>query len=420
MFRQWCLIAVFLLLVNSVAIRAATIELTAQFTPSMLNPNNNTFINTTPKGGYCTHWSCNEAQYSVLLPLTTQMTKTIPAAGTQRDGPYFGLPKTKRVITVTNMESGESFKAEFRVSFFSAQGQGPTEKNWLSNTGQSATGNFMYPTDSGKGCSYGGKLYFNPNWFYFMWKALNNTTPCYKLSAIVRENSPSYFHDMSIGYELTAQSLISAVGSGIYTGHLQLSVGPGGDFDFGDNYQANDSSLTINLTMKVNHDLLVTTTAADRKLTLQPCDVGKICTQEQGERNWERWMITRITPQLTTRSQFRLSSSGNFTVYLQCGYQVGENCALKSDSNAQLVPLHAYLSLPSHIVDQQTKASVSHRPLSISKNISRDTFISKHYATNGAGSIDFLVKQRDVDTMLETRPDIYRGIVTVIFDPTIY
>lgn len=197
-------------------------------------------------------------------------------------------------------------------------------------------------------------------------------------------------------------------------GKLSFTVGPGGDFDFGDNYQASDSVVDINLILSVNHDLIVTTTPESRALSLQPCSAGKVCTEEQGKQNWERWMITKITPQLTARSDFLLSSTGAFTAYLQCEYIQGEHCAIKSDNNGQLVPVKAYLSMPDNIINQRTNSMVLRAPMAINKDLTRDI------GSNRKGSIDFLVAQHDVDTMLMTRPDTYRGAVTVIFDPNIY
>ncbi len=69
---------------------------------------------------------------------------------------------------------------------------------------------------------------------------------------------------MSMGYSLKwlKDNLpLLTVGSGTHKGKLSFTVGPGGDFDFGDNYQASDSVVDINLILSVNHDLIVTTNA---------------------------------------------------------------------------------------------------------------------------------------------------------------
>lgn len=128
----------------------------------------------------------------------------------------------------------------------------------------------------------------------------------------------------------------------------------------------------------------------------------------------------KITPQLTARSDFLLSSTGAFTAYLQCEYIQDEHCAIKSDNNGQLVPVKAYLSLPNNIINQKTNSTVSRTPMTINKNVLNNTYLTQNIGNNRKGSIDFLVTQHDVDTMLMTRPDTYRGTVTVIFDPKIY
>ncbi|MEX6320566.1 hypothetical protein AB6F06_21230, partial [Providencia huaxiensis] len=93
---------------------------------------------------------------------------------------------------------------------------------------------------------------------------------------------------------------------------------------------------------------------------------------------------------------------------------------IKSGNNGQLVPVKAYLSLPNNIINQQTNSTVLRAPMAINKDVLNNTFLTRDIGSNRKGSIDFLVTQHDVDTMLLTRPDTYRGTVTVIFDPKIY
>ncbi|MEX5485707.1 hypothetical protein IC611_07200 [Proteus mirabilis] len=92
----------------------------------------------------------------------------------------------------------------------------------------------------------------------------------------------------------------------------------------------------------------------------------------------------------------------------------------KSDNNGQLVPVKAYLSLPNNIINQKTNSTVTRALMPIHKDIVNNTFLTKDIGSNRKGNIDFLVAQHDVDKMLLTRPDTYRGTVTIIFDPQIY
>lgn len=413
-----------IMLLMSAVVHSVTIDLTAEFTPKIHNTNSDgVFTNTTPNSGYCARWPqhCNSDELSVGVPLILNMQYSIPAFNEPRKGIYFGLPKTEKSIIVTNNKTGESFNVVFKITNFSANVNKGNDINWLAKTSDlSSRTNWYYPTDPGTGCTSGSFVVGNINWLQFIWKTLNNTTPCYLISTIERVGRPSQLSDLSIGYSLQAKDNLLTVGSGNYVGKLSFTVGPGGDFDFGDNYQASDSVVDINLTLSVNHDLIVTTTPESRALSLQPCSAGKVCTEEQGKRNWERWMITKITPQLTARSDFLLSSTGAFTAYLQCEYIQGEHCAIKSDNNGQLVPVKAYLSLPNNIINQKTNNTVSHAPMLNTKDLANNTFLTRDIGSNRKGSIDFLVTQHDVDTMLLIRPDTYRGTVTVIFDPKIY
>ena len=78
------------------------------------------------------------------------------------------------------------------------------------------------------------------------------------------------------------------------------------------------------------------------------------------------------------------------------------------------------INMPENVVDMQTGSTVSGRPLLIGKTANQNEFTAKVYGADKPGSIDFLVRQKDVDTMLSTRPDTYRGAVSVIFDPNIF
>ena len=60
------------------------------------------------------------------------------------------------------------------------------------------------------------------------------------------------------------------------------------------------------------------------------------------------------------------------------------------------------------------------RKLALKKEPDKNIFVTKEYGKDKIGSIDFLVDQQNVDTMLKTRPDTFRGAVTVYFDPNLY
>lgn len=409
-----------LILILSLNAYSGEINLTAKFVPSINNSSNEgKFENTTPNSGYCNHWGCDKGKFSISVPFTAKLSTKIPAFNQQRDGIYFGLPKTTRTITVQNVKTGENFDVQFRVSGFSARLNTNSDKKWLDKTGdKSGTTSMLTPTDSG-GCGYGGNLWGNSAWQHFNWTAANNNRPCYKLSGIER-TAPSLIYEISIGYELSSKESMVLVGSGIYQGTMKFTVGKNGDFDFGDNYKPSDSVLNMNLKLTVTHDLKINPVGNQKDVLLQPCERGQTCSTDQGEKNWQRWMVSTITPVLTGKNDFLISSSGAFAVYLQCQYSINGLCALKSNKKSQLVPIQSYISLPIGIQLQQSSGQVINYPIPIKKDTVNGVFVTNQLQTNQKGNFYFEVKQADVDTMLSTRPDAYKGVITAIFDPNIY
>lgn len=409
------------LLAISVSGMAATMNITASFSPSLSNPENNRFINTTPQSGYCASWpsQCTGGKVSISMGgiSATLASAGIKANDKPRKSMYFKMPGAKRGVTVTNTTSGQTVTVGFRVNAFSATYHTATSWNLAKFQNAWNGSSFIYAPAP---CSYSGLAYLSSRWYEFMWNWPASDSACYKTAKQDLIGEPTLINEISIGYELTTPNPLR-MASGVYTGSLPLSVGPGGDIDFGDNYRASDTELTLNFTLSVNHELKVTPTADEQSVSLQPCGLGRTCTEDEGDANWERWMITRITPQLTGRSHFDLSSSGAFTVYLECEQQSGSDCAVKSDNTpSQTVPVQTLLTLPDNVVDSLTGATVSKRRLEVGKVLTKNIFTTKVFGQNKAGSIDFLVLQKDVDTMLKTRPDTYRGAVTVIFDPNLY
>lgn len=401
------------------AATGAIMTISAAFSPSVDNPENNKFTNTTPQGGYCDSWPtlCTNGQVSILLPFSMETTYAIKALAPKREGYFVKLPSAWRSVQVTNVDSGKSFAVNFRASQYSGRLSVPNSYTWGSTGG----GTLAYPENSGSGgCSSGAGgtgLLGSASWQEHAWSfgVAAEAAGCYRIST--KEYGSIKWSRLSIGYELETPNPL-VMDSGLYKGTYTFSIGPGGDFDFGDNIMASDTSLTIDFTLTVNHELKLSSTTS--RVSLQPCAKGKFCSEEQGQANWERWMVNRITPELTGRSTFNLSSSGEFTVYLECEQHLGSDCALRSNNTpSQLVSVQSLLTLPDNIADKSTGAAVINKRLTTGKDLS-NTFSTRAYGENRSGSVDFLVNQKDVDTMLKTRPDTYSGAITIIFDPQIH
>lgn len=392
-----------------------TINISSKFSSS----SGNDFINTTPQGGFCIEYSqqCSgNKTYSISLALTASLMQDwILAYGAPQDAMYYKMPGALRSVKVTNAEHKSVF-VHFRFAGLAATYSTHFDwtvaqhaDSWVGGAFINAPGPCI---SSGVGVPLERK-------YIFMWKWPENNVACYKTPVADLHYEPYLISDMSIVYELRTPDPFQ-LAPGDYKGTLHFTIGPGGDMDFGDRFVPSDSNLDINFLLTVNHEFKITTSAEDRMVALQPCKPGQVCSAKEGEANWERWMVSRVTPQLTGRSNFGITSSGDFTVYLACmNSQMGQDCALESDNTAQQVPFSAFINLPANIVDSTTGAAVVQQRLYIGKDPAKNLFTTKTYAQNQKGSIDFLVAQHDVDTMLSTRPDTYRGGATVIFDQNI-
>ncbi|MCU6172416.1 hypothetical protein [Enterobacter bugandensis] len=403
--------------------QSATLEITANFTPDVNNPSNNKFINTTPISGFCGRWLnyCNRngIDFSINIPITTVKIKDIKANHEPRDGAYFKLPGVTSV-TVKN-EKGEHHILEFKFKAFAAT----IYRNRNSNDFRDQAFAWGGRTLSDQRCG-NTALASSPGWqwYAFGWK-WDGGTACYKRSNIDRllgTDDHDSFEDQSIAYELIAPNPLT-MGDGVYTGSVTYTVGPGGDFDYGDAYSASDSVLTVNFTLKVTHELKVRQDSGSDNVTLTPCYQGEECIKNDAEKNWERWMVTNIPPQqMLGTSNFKISSSGSFTVYMKCGTGAAlssDTCPMVSEKSGTIVPVKAALTLPNNIADQSGN-SVVNAPLYTEKSGSRNQFTTHLFGIEQPGKIDFTIGKKDIIEMLKSRPDSWSGTVTIIFDPNIY
>lgn len=397
-------------------IYAATVALSAEFSPDLNAPTNNKFKNTTPLGGICASWTsfCKKKgiPYSILIPINMNRTYDIPAYNNPRDGVYFKYP-TKTVVTVTN-ENEESALVVFNISMLG----GKFGRLYNHNDGGWVRGRWYWAPAECTSTELG--MAEASNWYGFAW--IYNGKPCAKISRLDRSGDDAHrIWDQSVAYSIITPAPLS-LGSGIYNGQVRFSVGPGGDIDYGDNFMPTDSELIITFTLSVNHELKVTPLAGATDVALFPCYHDTGCTKEEADKNWERWMVTNITPQkLSGRSEFNISSSGAFTVYMQCGSGAkldASSCPMISNKSGTVVPVKARLTLPENIENAGLK--VTNRTVYTDKNTVRDNFQTRTYGIDRKGWVDFFIEQKDVKEMLKNRPDSWSGSVTLVFDPNLF
>nr|ULG16501.1 hypothetical protein 1137p_00104 [Serratia proteamaculans] len=388
-------------------------EVTAKFSPDLNNPTKNQFINTTPISGFCSRWPsyCVHDVQSIATTLTTKQQYVMKAWDTPRNSAYFGFPSAYRTVEVVNTVTGEKNTLKFRIAGFSARNWNASNSNW------DRTWGLYPPSPCVSGTSIGGG-----SWIQFAWSIPPKSNVNCVMRSKIDRNPNITFDEISYAYELISPNPL-VMGSGIYNGSVRLEIGPYKDIDFGDNFIANDNFLDVFFSLTVNHELKVTSQAGARDVTLYPCYYGADCRKEDAEKNWERWMVTNIPPQkMSGTSQFTLSSSGSFTVYMACGSGSAlsqESCPLLSDKSSTVVPVKALLTLPDNISDSTGKKVVN-RPLKTEKNKSQDKFLTTSFGTDRPGQVDFVIDKKNIIEMLKSRPDNWSGSITLIFDPKLY
>jgi hypothetical protein len=207
-------------------------------------------------------------------------------------------------------------------------------------------------------------------------------------------------------YKLTTPAPL-AMRSGVYTGMTTFRIGgtgEGADFDLGNGVALDDNIVNVHFRLDVQHAF---------QLDLPPGSDRAVLAPKGG---WTQWSDHGIVPKSLERElPFSLSSSGQFSVSLQCQHPLPDGrCAIRNVTEAaDDAPLDIRLTLPG-FRDAASGADAVGLPLTTTMAppvLTADTFIVRrpsqlHFAVNGDA----------VKDMLDHPGSHYRGDVTVIFD----
>lgn len=389
------------LAVSTSAAHGANREIRALFQPDPSQPGKNLFINQTPNSGYCVTFpaKCAESNmFSIELPVRFSSTRMI----TPGDAFSLKAPADWRPLTVTNQDTQETEVVEVRIT-------GIGSNYVLSNTSSSLTG---APSDreghdqlwSSNGwlfapapCLGTGLAGYTPRSYRFFWR-----TPV-EAGCVKMANFPipsMYFETLDFAYELKTPNPLS-MSSGLYTGSLSYTMGPGGDFQLGGLMQPDDSHLTLDFVLDVQHTLKVDLPPGGNNVTLEP------------EGGWARWINSGRKPTRIFRDQpFHISASSRFKVLLLCNSTGGYDCKLGSPKG-NTTNVQVYLTLPPGIT--YSGYNVTRMPLRM--NNWAGPFQPGLYIDRKPGAIHFDMTPFDINFLL--RPgvtDRLRGNVTVIWD----
>jgi hypothetical protein len=383
------------------AAHAINQEVRALFQPDPSQPGKNLFVNQTPNSGYCANYPVQCAgrnMFSIELPVRyTSHRALIPG-----DGVSLKVPADWRRLTITNQDTQESEVVEVRIT-------GIGSNYILSDPVQKITGATSDPEGHDKLWTSSGWLYapspclgsglagYGPLNYRFFWltpaeASCVKTTPYH-----IRLMS---FEKVDFSYELKTPNPLS-MSSGLYTGSITYTMGPGRDFHMGYMMYPDDDTLTLDFVLDVQHTLKVDLPPGGNKVSLEP------------EGGWAPWIDSGRKPKRIFRDQpFYISASSRFKVMMLCNSQGGPYCNLGSPLGNS-VQVKVSMSLPAGI--EGTGGPVNRIPLNV--NNWSTSFQPSVYVERKPGALHFELEPGAIDFLL--RPglnDRLRGNITIIWD----
>lgn len=377
---------------------ASTVEMTAVFRPDPAKPMQNTFINTTPQGGYCGDHPeyCEAGVFSILLPVRFRVAADIPAMHEQRRGPMFRVPSSWRDVTVVHDVTGESETLRMRVNGIGAAYT--IKKPLPTGIWQSTWVNAPPP------CGYGGVGYGTALYYAFFWRVPANAGVCAKQAQKdITQDYQFAYENTGFSYELATPNPLK-MSAGTYRGVLNYTVGPHQDFDMGDVMLPDDDLITLNFTLSVEHTLKVDIPPGGSSVELVP----------QG--GWQAWLSQGRKPTRLFRDQtFNISSSSRFKMHLECAEGGATHCLIRDPVSSRVAQVQLSVSLPNGLTDVSDQP-VNRLPLRIG-GANAQEFRPGFYVDRAPGTLHFEIAPNYVDYMIQ--PGVssrYSGHITVIWD----
>jgi hypothetical protein len=389
---------------------AVTQEIRALFTPDSANPQSNKFINKTPPSGYCVDYpdQCKDNNmFSIRLPVRFESAGAMQPNASSRSSAMFKVPADWRALTVTNMETGESERVEVRIAGIGSQYQ-------LSDTAANLTG----ASDALEGhralwggpggswvnaappCEYSGVGAYADSFYRFFWKTPSQGA-CVKTASF---RIPAMTYDyLDFAYELRTPNPLG-MSSGLYTGIMNYTIAPGGEFDMGDVMRPTDSFLGLSFVLDVQHTLKVEIPPGGEKVQLVPAG------------GWQSWLQAGRKPVRLFRDQtFHISASSRFKMHLECEVTGLYDCMILDPVSKRALAVELSVSLPNGLTDLAGQP-VKRRALRAGVSNALQ-FRPGFYVDRAPGLLHFEMSPYYVNYALQ--PGVaarYVGNVTVIWD----
>ena len=388
------------LLLPALGANAFVQEITAEFRPDPSNPMINTFKNTTPESGMCPWHIPERCKQLGIFSIRTQAIQFSSNAPIQdnhtdpRKGAMFKAPTSWRDLTVTSVDTGQSEILRVRIAGIGSKWM--LQPPAVFTAWERGFNSWLYPYPP---CVSTGMGTGHPRLFLWAWITPVDAGVC-NVQAV--EDIPALAYDIfEFSYELKTPNPLK-MAAGRYVGTTTYSVGPGGDFDYGDIMIPTDNALTMNFTLEVDHHLKVEVPPGGNRIQLEP----------QG--GWQAWLQNGRKPSRLFRDQnVNLWASSQFKMNLECGEPLGNTCSLRNADSHQ-VPLDVAVTLPPGLSDSAGRP-VNRLPLRLDGS-GTQLFQPARYIDRKPSTLHFEVKADGVSEMLDQGGGTYNGTVTVVWD----
>lgn len=388
------------------------LDVVAEFRPNALNPSHNRFVNKTPESGLCVTWAsyfnCKEnGVFSLALPIDVRF-PDMPADGDARQSFHMKIPSRTRTLRVSN--GAHESEVAIRIGMLAADAVFPADVRVLVGADPSGStyaahyalwdgdyGLFFAPAP----CRHRGPFLGTSTSALFIWE-FSDDAYCVKRARYEIPGDLSITRGLSFSYELITPDPLS-MRSGIYTGRLELSVGPGGDFDFGDGAVVSDSMLFINFTLHVNHDFQVKF----------PVDLPGVQLVPEG--GWSQWIDHGRPPaRLRQELPFHLTSSMEFSMKLRCEHAANDRCGIRNPRDDVVVPVDVDVTIPGmhNMRDGRPAQDTSLLP----DDGRAPRFAPDGYLMQRRSTLRFTAGREAVAEMLKSPGSHWQGNMTVVFD----
>ncbi|MFB2925019.1 hypothetical protein [Aeromonas hydrophila] len=394
MYGYWWLIAGLLF---GFPCQAAVVKVTAEYKPAVYEADNGTFVSTTKcvktsEGMWLS--SCSGGVMSLdslLFSLKTKVKRNVKRDFSNTRDSFVSLGSLGNKTMIITSDKGQQFSVLFKPDKLGVHFDSVVNPNdgWkIYNTA------FTNPKG---GCRYlerevAGNI--NLTSWIVLWGDVGGKS-CYTGLSV---DGTSDIQAMFFGFKITPPSPLK-MPNGIYTGSMILSVGQNKDIDLG-NGVYEDNQLIIELTLKVQHQIKVEFPPGGDKVVLQPPG------------GWHDWIYrgkSRIPPYLIAELPYRLWSSSDFNVWLNCQYAIGEVCMLNNERLGMQVRLDV-------IYVNKSKEEI---PLKHGVKKLFSASLRGPYFINEERSIIFKVQEPVLALMMEHPGSTYKSNVTLIYDAAI-